>query len=40
MGFKLTNDETLKIHREAEAWEDNDGGPGTPSLVVSFTEPL
>lgn len=38
MGFKFTNDETLKIHREAESWDDNDGGPGTPALVVSFAE--
>jgi hypothetical protein len=37
MGFKFTNDETLKIHREAESWDDNDGGAGTPALVVSFT---
>lgn len=40
MGFKLTNDEALKIHREAEAWEDNDGGPGTAALVVLFTVPI
>lgn len=41
MGFKLTNDETLKIHREAEAWDEYDGeGIGMPTLVVLFTEPI
>jgi hypothetical protein len=36
IGFKLTNDETLSIHREAEAWEDNDG-LSPAELIVIFT---
>jgi len=36
IGFKFTNDETLKIHREAEAWEDNDG-LSPAELIVIFT---
>ncbi len=36
IGFKFTNDETQKIHREAEAWEDNDG-LSPAELIVIFT---
>ena len=36
IGFKFTNDETLSIHREAEAWEDNDG-LSPAELIVIFT---
>jgi hypothetical protein len=36
IGFKFTNDETQKIHREAEAWEDNDGG-SPAELIIIFT---
>lgn len=37
IGFKFTNDVTEKRHREAEAWEDNDGG-SPAELIVIFTE--
>jgi len=36
IGFKFTNDETLSIHREAEAWEDNDG-LSPAELIIIFT---
>lgn len=36
IGFKLANEETEKIHREAEAFEDNNNGEAT-ELVVSYT---
>lgn len=36
VGFKLANEESAKIHREAEAFEDNNNGEAT-ELVVSYT---
>ncbi len=39
MGFKFSNEVTEKIHREAEAWEDNDGG-SPAELVVTFSPPV
>jgi hypothetical protein len=33
----ITDDEPTKIHRESEAWEDNDGA-GASELFVTFTE--
>jgi len=36
LGVKFTNSETLKIHREAEAFEDNNG-TGAAELFVTFT---
>lgn len=38
MGFKFANEVTDKIHREAEAWEDNDGG-SPAELIVTFSPP-
>jgi len=38
MGFKFANEVTDKIHREAEAWEDNDGG-SPAELVVTYSPP-
>ncbi|MEE4116078.1 MAG: IPT/TIG domain-containing protein [Marinilabiliaceae bacterium] len=39
IGFKFTNDETLSIHREAEAWDEFEGGSAgsPPELIVIFT---
>ena len=35
LGFKLANEETEKIHREAEAFDEGKGGQ--PELVVTYT---
>jgi hypothetical protein len=37
LGIKLTNEVTAKEHREAEAFEDNDGA-GAAELFVTYTE--
>ena len=38
MGFKFANEVTEKIHREAESWDENDGG-SPPELIVTFSPP-
>lgn len=38
MGFKITNEETEEIHREAEAWDEGEGVGSPPELVVFFEE--
>ncbi len=40
IGFQFTNDETAKIHREAESYDDNatEAGASPPELVVTYTE--
>jgi len=38
MGFKLFNDETKKIHREAEAWDEYEGAGNAPQLVIAYKE--
>jgi len=35
IGFKLANEETAKIHREAEAFDEGNGGQ--PELIVTYT---
>ena len=35
IGFKFSNEETEKIHREAESFDDGDGG--APGLIITYT---